>query len=308
MTRSGPPAPRHDRAVQWPADRRSSDRRLDPTASVDFVGFVAVHVVAFIGVLAVGFPLPAVAVGVVSYAVRCWGVVAGFHRYFSHRAYRLGRLGQLVVALLGTLAMQKGVLWWVSVHRAHHAQADTPDDPHSPRHRNLGYCHLGWLFDEARQPIDRSRVADWYQYPELRWLQRYRSVPVVAYAAGLWLVFGPAGFVWGFAVSSVALWHALLATGSVSHRLGGYRNFTTADDSRNSRLLSALLLGDGWHNNHHRAAGSARQGVGWREPDPVWWSLLILEGMGLAWGLRDTLPRRPQVEALGSPLPGQAQA
>jgi stearoyl-CoA desaturase (delta-9 desaturase) len=282
-----------------PVAARSS--RLDPKASVDFVGFVAVHVVALVGVLAVGCPLWAVALGVASYLVRCWGVVAGFHRYFSHRAFRLGRGSQLVVAILGTLAMQKGVLWWVSAHRTHHARSDQPGDPHSPRLRSLGYSHLGWLFDQANQPIDAVRVADWYRYPELRWLQRYRSVPVVLYGAGLWLAFGFPGFVWGFAVSSVALWHALLATGSIAHRLGGYRTFPTTDGSRNSRLLSALLLGDGWHNNHHRAAGSARLGIGWREPDPVWWSLRILEGVGLARGLRDTLPRQPRA---GSTMDG----
>jgi hypothetical protein len=33
-----------------------------------------------------------------SYVVRMVGVTAGYHRYFSHRAYKLGRAPQLLLA------------------------------------------------------------------------------------------------------------------------------------------------------------------------------------------------------------------
>lgn len=285
--------------------------RLDPTASLDFVGFVAVHLVALLGGLAVGCPLRAVLVGAASYLVRAWAVAAGAHRYFSHRAYRLGRLGQLVLAVLATLAVPKGLLWWVGHHRAHHRRAVAPEAAvgsegvgsegvgsaggQRPPAPGLVYRHLGWAFDPATQPVDRAGLADWLACPELRWLQRHRLVPVAGFGVALWLTTGPAGFVWGWALSTVALWHVVLASGRLPRHLGGYRRFDTPDASRNSRLLSALLLGDGWQNNHHHAPASARHGIGWREPDPVWWSLLALEGMGLAWGLRDTMPRRPPV-------------
>jgi hypothetical protein len=37
-----------------------------------------------------------------------FGVCAGYHRYFSHRTYKMGRVMQFLMALLGTLSVQKG--------------------------------------------------------------------------------------------------------------------------------------------------------------------------------------------------------
>ena len=39
---------------------------------------------------------------------------------------------QFVLALLGTLAVQKGVLWWAAHHRVHHKYSDQEGDVHSP--------------------------------------------------------------------------------------------------------------------------------------------------------------------------------
>jgi len=44
-----------------------------------------------------------------------------------------GARRQLVLAVLGTTAMQNDPIWWVSFHRRHHKDVDTPEDPHSPR-------------------------------------------------------------------------------------------------------------------------------------------------------------------------------
>ncbi len=260
-------------------------------ACIELLVFLTLHVVAVIGIGLVGISIEAIALAAVSYAVRVWAVAAGFHRYFSHHSFALGRPAQFVIALLATLAMQKGVLWWVSTHRKHHLHADTPADPHSPRHRSFAYSHCGWLFDPANQAIDPKRVRDWTRFPELVWLQRFAWVPVAVYATTLSVLFGATGFVWGFAVSTVILWHSILTTGSFSHRLGGYRNFDLADDSRNNRVIALMLLGEGWHNNHHRAPSSARHATSWREPDPIYWSLLGLRRLGVVTRLRDTMPR-----------------
>lgn len=259
---------------------------------VDLVGFIAIHLIAIVGLAIVGFSVEGVVIAAGSYLIRLWGIAAGFHRYFSHHSYRLGRVSQFVVALLGTLAVQKGVLWWVSTHRRHHIHADTPLDPHSPHYRTFAYSHWKWMFDPANFSIEHDRVRDWARFPELVRLQRYTWIPVALYGALLWSVFGASGFVWGFAVSSIVLWHSVLATGSFSHRLGGYRNFDLRDDSRNNRLLAFILVGEGWHNNHHRAPSSARHGVDWREPDPIYWSLIGLQRLGIVSELRDTLPPR----------------
>jgi stearoyl-CoA desaturase (delta-9 desaturase) len=250
----------------------------------DSAGFVLMHV-ACLSVLQVGVTARAVGVAVLTYAVRCFGITAGFHRYFSHRAFRTGRAFQFLLALLGTLAMQRGVLWWAATHRRHHSVADTIDDLHSPHHHSFVYSHCGWTLDAANLEVDARRVRDLTRFPELVWLDRAKLAPVALLAVGLWLI-GPREFVWGFVLSTVALWHAILATGSFSHRMGGYRNFETADDSRNNRVIAVLLLGEGWHNNHHRWPRAAHHGTRRSEPDPIHAVLRLLERLGLVHDLQ----------------------
>ncbi len=67
------------------------------------------------------------------YFVRMFFVTAGYHRYFAHRSYKMGRINQFIMALGGTLAIQKGPLWWASHHRMHHKYSDTDQDVHSPK-------------------------------------------------------------------------------------------------------------------------------------------------------------------------------
>jgi stearoyl-CoA desaturase (delta-9 desaturase) len=261
----------------------------------DTTGFVVVHV-ACAGVLVVGVSIPALVIAALAYATRCFGVAAGFHRYFSHRSFRAGRVVQFVLALLGTLALQKGVLWWVSTHRRHHAVADSPADIHSPHHHHFLYSHCGWFIDPANQTVDEHRVRDLRRFPELVWLDRWRVVPIAMFGVALWML-GPTVFVWAFCISTVALWHATLSTGSVSHRVGGYRNFATPDDSRNNRIIAAVLLGEGWHNNHHHDPRAARHGVRRMEPDPIHRGLEILERLKL---IADLQPHRA-ISGMASP-------
>jgi stearoyl-CoA desaturase (delta-9 desaturase) len=280
-------------APSWPTQ---PERAAHPTtgsrlvAAGDLIGFLALHG-AVLAVFWVGVSSTALALCVVTYTVRCWAVSAGFHRYFSHRSFETSRPMQFLIALVGTTAMQKGVLWWASTHRRHHRYADTPLDPHSPQHRSFLYSHCGWVFDPAHQRYDRRIVADLERFAELVWLERLKLVPVAALGAGLWFAAGTRGFVCGFCVSTVALWHTTLSTGSFSHRIGGYRNFDISDDSRNNRVIALLLLGEGWHNNHHRAPNSARHSTGRHEPDPIYASLRLLASLRLVWSIRDRLPR-----------------
>src|SRR5687767_6379312 len=78
------------------------------------------------------------------YLVRMFGVTAGYHCYFSHRAFRTGRVFQFVLAFLAQSSGLGGALKWAAYHRYHHRHADTPDDLHSPTQKGLWYGHLGW--------------------------------------------------------------------------------------------------------------------------------------------------------------------
>src|SRR4030081_1550769 len=75
-----------------------------------------------------GVTWKAVILCVVLYFGRMFFITAGYHRYFAHRSYRLGRVAQFVMAFGGTSAAQKGPLWWASHHRQHHRATDTELD------------------------------------------------------------------------------------------------------------------------------------------------------------------------------------
>ena len=91
--------------------------------------------------------------------------------------------------------------------------------------------------------------------------------------------------VWGYFISTVALIHATLLVNSLAHR-SGRRRFETQDESRNNLLVAVLTLGEGWHNNHHRYAGSARQGFYWWQVDVSFYLLKLMAWLGLVWDLK----------------------
>lgn len=89
----------------------------------------------------------------------------------------------------------------------------------------------------------------------------------------------------GFAISTVAVYHATYTINSLAHRWGS-RRFDTKDDSRNNFVLALLTMGEGWHNNHHHYPASARQGFYWWEIDLTYYGLMVLSWLGLIRDLR----------------------
>jgi stearoyl-CoA desaturase (delta-9 desaturase) len=247
--------------------------------------------------LAVFFTAPSganLALLAATFWIRMFAITGGYHRYFSHKTYKTSRAFQLLLALLGTTTVQKGPLWWAGIHRLHHRFSDQPGDPHSPR-QGFWYSHQGWIDDPRWEPTPIDQVRDLSRYPELRWLNRWHFVPPIALAAAIWLAQGWAGFLWGFALSTVLLWHSTYTINSLAHRWGT-RRYDTGDDSRNNWLLALLTMGEGWHNNHHRYMASTRQGFFWWEVDATYYLLRGLQAVGVIWDVRE-----PPAELLHRP-------
>jgi stearoyl-CoA desaturase (delta-9 desaturase) len=248
------------------------------------VPFALLHVAA-LGILFVPFSWSLVAWFAGSYLVRMFGVTAGYHRYFSHRSYRLGRVAQFALAVLAQTSGQKGALWWAAHHRHHHRNADEERDIHSPWRQGFWWSHAGWILSNRYDKYDAKRIADFSKYPELRWLDRHHWVPTVVYAAAILALGGPAAFLWGYVASTVFLYHATFTINSLAH-VWGSRRFETPDESRNNLFLALLTLGEGWHNNHHHSMGSCRQGYRWWELDITWLALRVIGLFGIARDFR----------------------
>ena len=248
-------------------------------------GFAFVHVAAIVGVAALGLSWKGVLIALASYYLRMFAITAGFHRYFSHRAFKLGRVPQFLLALLGQTAAQKGVLWWASNHRHHHKYSDTPEDIHSPKQDGFWWSHIGWILSGQFDETDFSRIPDLARFPELRWLDRNQYAATIVYGLLSWVLFGWTGLVWGYFVSTVFLWHGTFAINSVMH-VFGRRVFPTSDTSRNSMILALVTMGEGWHNNHHFYPSSAAQGFRWWQLDASFYLLWAGEKLGVVKALR----------------------
>ncbi len=254
-------------------------------------------------VLVVGWSPVAVAVASLLYLVRMFAITAFYHRYFAHRTYRMSRPVQFAAALLGAAAVQRGPLWWAAHHRKHHRGSDTSADPHSPHVHGFWWSHIGWFTTRSGWRTDLSQVQDLAKFPELVWLDRHdRIVPIllVLALAGLGAVLEATSpaletsalqmVVWGFCISTTALFHVTALVNSAGHVLGR-RVWPTRDHSRNSLVLAVLTLGEGWHNNHHWCPGNVRQGFRWWQIDVSFYVLWTMACLGLVAGIRP-LPAR----------------
>jgi len=242
---------------------------------VRIVPFAVLHL-GCLGVFRVGWSWPAVWVAIGLYLVRMFAVTGFYHRYFSHQTFKTSRAWQFVFAVLGNSAAQRGPLWWAAHHRHHHRHSDTDRDRHSPHRHGIAWSHMGWFTTRANFRSDLKMVPEFARYPELRFLDRFDIVVPIALALLLYWIGGAQMLVWGFFISTVAVFHATSFINSLAHVLGS-RRYDTGDESRNSLLLAILTLGEGWHNNHHHYPAAARQGFRWWEIDVTFYGLWLLE-------------------------------
>ena len=282
-----------DTGAEMELDEARADR-IDWLRAAPYIGL---HL-ACLAVFWVGVSWFAVGMALALYAVRMFALTGFYHRYFAHRAFKTSRVVQFLFAALGATCVQRGPLWWAAHHRNHHRHTDTPADPHSPRQHGFWWSHSGWFLTPRGFRTDWDAIPDLRRFSELRFLDRFDLLLPVLLALALFLLGGwlqraypqlgtdgPQLLVWGFCISTVALFHATFTINSLAHRFGS-RRFDTRDDSRNNLWLALLTFGEGWHNNHHFFPGAARQGFRWWEVDATWYGLKALSWAGLIHGLK----------------------
>jgi stearoyl-CoA desaturase (delta-9 desaturase) len=169
------------------------------------------------------------------YVLTGFGVVAGVHRLWSHRAYKVKFPLRLMLVVFNTMAFQKSIIRWARDHRVHHKYCDTNADPHNVN-RGFFFSHIGWLFckkhpatAEAGKRID---VSDLTSDP-LLWFQNkyyFYIMPLLCFAMPAlvshycwgeslvngWLVAGNLRF--------VLFLHATFCINSVAH-MWGYKPY-----------------------------------------------------------------------------------
>jgi len=243
-----------------------------------------------------------VVLGLCLYVVTGFGVTVGFHRLFTHRGFAPNRILKIVLAVVGSMAVEGSVTSWVATHRRHHMFSDHAGDPHSPHRygsrgtallRGLAFSHVGWLFTSDASSAERYA-------PDLlrdRDLQRIGKLFPVLALASLAIPFGIGyaisgswvgalmALVWAGLVRMALLHHVTWSVNSLCHTFGR-RSDGTSDRSTNLWPLAILSLGDNWHNVHHAHPAWARHGAHRGMLDPSAWMIRRFEQCGWATRVR----------------------
>jgi stearoyl-CoA desaturase (delta-9 desaturase) len=270
--------------------------RATPGDGPTLFWMIVIHVGAVAGLVLV--PLPGwrvlLAAGVLHF-LGGLGTTVCFHRAMAHKSVRLHPVVRNLLTFFAMLNGSGSPLSWTSFHRLHHAKSDTPEDISSPRIGGFWWSHLRWLWQAGAPPI--SKYCKDLDTPANRlWLRLQIPMVVLAFFSGA--PFGLAAFFWMGPIRLVLALHAQCFVNSICHmRKDAGPEEATA---KNVPWLSVIHFGQGenWHQNHHDRPGSARLGWGAAQLDLGWYTILLLERLGLAKDVRrPTIDRSLDVAA-----------
>lgn len=238
--------------------------------------------------------------GAVFFICISMGLGVGFHRHFTHHAFKTSAVGKAILAILGTWSLQGPIVSWVADHRRHHRFADQQYDPHSPWVDDSGkidnrlagwfHAHVGWKFKVAVSDENRY-VPDLLKDPVVMFVSRhYWAIAIAGLLApgALGYVYGGRDeclicLLWAGGVRAILLHQFEGIANSITH-LFGTKVDGSQDESRNNLWLTVVLMGEGLHSYHHQNATMAVN-----QPakfDAFGHFLLLSEKLGWVWDLR----------------------
>jgi stearoyl-CoA desaturase (delta-9 desaturase) len=210
------------------------------------------------------------------------------HRALSHRALTVHPVVALPFRTIIWMTTGMRPREWVAVHRKHHAQTDTPEDPHSPAVVGFWRVQLGNVGLYKKVAADELNTRKYARdIPQDNFDRLFfdralfgLGVGIAILVVGLWALGFP---LWvGFLAAGIhAITYVMLsgAINAVGHTYGKRPHDNSAT---NFQLLALVTSGEGLHNNHHAAPTSARFALQRGEIDPGWWLVRVLTTLKLA--------------------------
>ncbi|CCG81290.1 Stearoyl-CoA desaturase [Taphrina deformans PYCC 5710] len=226
---------------------------------------------------------------------------------------------RIVLAIMGTMAFQGSIKWWVIRHRLHHRYTDTDSDPYSAE-KGLFHSHMGWIFVKPHYPklklIDKSDLnADIIvrlQHKFFLPMSLLYGFVLPAIIGKLWFNDAWMGLLWGGMVARIAIWHCTFLINSLAHYIGD-QFYSTDVSARGNFILAMLTNGEGFHNYHHAFPCDYRNGIKALDWDPTKWIVYLLhQYTALVPSIRKISARdidraRARVALSHSPLAGYAR-
>ncbi len=215
------------------------------------------------------------------------------HRYAAHHAFTMSKTTEKIFYFLTWFFQGSNYLspyGYGVMHRMHHAYADTENDPHSPTYDETIW-NMMWktktiygALANKKMIVDKrftEGVPDWVAFDKfarswpsrLFWGAVYVAV-YVTFAPSPWFyLLLPVHFLMSPIHGAIINWFA--------HKYG-YRNFEVRDTSKNFLPVDFLMMGESYHNNHHKNGSRANfGGIRWHEIDPTYQIIKVLNFLGV---------------------------
>ena len=203
------------------------------------------------------------------------------HRYAAHAAFSMNKFWERFFYIFTYITQGSSYVSpraYAIMHRMHHAYTDTDKDPHSPIF-DLTIFKMMWktrqvaagIYDKTYEVEARfeKNVPDWPWMDKiadsvvsrLGWIAIYIAVYVMYAPSFWWYLLIPIHITMVPVHGMIINWFA--------HKYGS-KNFTLKNTSTNLFKVDIFMMGEGYHNNHHKNPSSTNFGFKWYELDPTY--------------------------------------
>ena len=216
-------------------------------------------------------------------------ITLGYHRLFSHAAFKAAWPVRFFVLFFGGAAFEKSAMAWAALHRLHHRYTDTDRDPYNIK-RGFFYAHVGWVMVEIPR-YDYSNIRDLARDPLV--VHQDKHYKLWSHVSGLLVPFLIGAWIGGWAYAILfpvaarifLVLNSAFCINSIAHTFGDQPH--DSEISARDHWLGVILTnGEGYHNFHHRYPNDYRNGVRWWHWDPTKWLIWLLSRVGLASDLK----------------------
>jgi len=215
------------------------------------------------------------------------------HRYAAHQSFIMSKTAEKVTYVLTWLFQGSNYLsayGYGVMHRMHHAYADTKEDPHSPKY-DKNIFKMMWRTKSIYENINGKKididerftknVPQWSSFDKFASSGISRITWTILYVL-FFLKFASIWWLWLFlpVIILMAPIHGVIINWYA--HIYGYTNFKLKDTSKNLLPFDFLMMGEAYHNNHHKHGGRANfGGVKWHEIDPTFFIMKVLNKLRL---------------------------
>ena len=209
------------------------------------------------------------------------------HRYAAHGAFSMSKPWERFFYLAAYLTQGSSYVSprvYAIMHRIHHAYTDTEKDPHSPTYDSNLFSMM-WRVRQFTNDVYRRKMEveprflknlpDWplldrlahSTWSRLGWILVYALIYVLFAPSAWWFLLLPLHIVMLPLHGVIINWFA--------HKYGS-TNFKMKNTSTNLFKIDIFMMGEAYHNNHHKNPSSTNFGFRWHELDPTYGIIRIM--------------------------------